>query len=200
MTPGGLGCGVSVDSGGESLCVRGEISSLADHNTQLEQLKRFRGRFQRDRRGRCRGVQSSSCRGSGCGVGGAMRCTVEACPVDPGTTLIACACRAIARHATVDAAPPHSTGPERNGRHLSQPDRRVRVATAREGRERRRKEDPDARRPVRRRRGGRGDGEGSPCQCRPSRRGGGGRLWVLHGMCGGKGCVPCSAWWRRLRS
>jgi len=29
MTPGGLGCGVSVDSGGESLRVGGEISSLA---------------------------------------------------------------------------------------------------------------------------------------------------------------------------
>lgn len=35
MPPGGLGCGVSVDSGGESLRVGGEISSLADHNTQL---------------------------------------------------------------------------------------------------------------------------------------------------------------------
>src|SRR5206468_78054 len=34
MTPGGLGCGVSVDSGGESLRVGGEISSLANHNTQ----------------------------------------------------------------------------------------------------------------------------------------------------------------------
>jgi hypothetical protein len=33
MTPGGLGCGVSVDSGGESLRVGGEISSLA--NTML---------------------------------------------------------------------------------------------------------------------------------------------------------------------
>jgi hypothetical protein len=29
MTPGGFGCGVSVDSGGKSLRVGGEISSLA---------------------------------------------------------------------------------------------------------------------------------------------------------------------------
>lgn len=35
MTPGGSGCGVSVDSGGESLRAGGEIGSLADHNTQL---------------------------------------------------------------------------------------------------------------------------------------------------------------------
>ncbi len=35
MTPGGLGCGVSVDSAGESLRVGGEISSLASQNAQL---------------------------------------------------------------------------------------------------------------------------------------------------------------------
>jgi hypothetical protein len=35
MTPGELGCGVSVDSGGENLHVGGEMSLLAEHTAQL---------------------------------------------------------------------------------------------------------------------------------------------------------------------
>ncbi len=35
MAPGGLGCSVSVDSGGESLRVGGVINSLANRNAQL---------------------------------------------------------------------------------------------------------------------------------------------------------------------